>query len=83
MNESRSFFGSGYLSPDGKQLVVVYTNLSDKPVQLIETREGWDSSVAVKTYTTSSVKELQEAVTAPGKPVVLDAASVTTVVYQL
>lgn len=83
MNESRSFFGSGYLSPDGKQLVVVYTNLSDKPVQLIETREGWDSSAAVKTYTTSSVKELQEAVTAPGKPVVLDAASVTTVVYQL
>lgn len=83
MNESRSFFGSAYLSPNGKQLVAVYTNLSDKPVYLKESRVGWNSDADVKTYTTSSVKELKEAIVAPGKPVVLDAGSVTTVVYQL
>lgn len=83
LNESRSFFGSAYVSPEGNQVVAVYSNLSDKPVSLRETRTGWNNPVRVKTYTTTSAKNMEEATIAPGSPVVLDAASVTTVVYQL
>lgn len=84
LNESRSFFGSAWLSPEGDKIVAVYTNLAEKAVRLSETHEGWSSEAkSVTTYTTTAGKNLVEATVATGKPVVLETKSVTTVVYSL
>lgn len=84
LNESRSFFGSAWLSSEGDKLVAVYTNLSDKGVRLNETRKGWGNEPkSITTYTTTSSKNLIEGAVIVGQPVVLDAESVTTVVYSL
>lgn len=83
LNESRSFFGSAWISPGADEVVAVYTNLSDKGVRLIETHEGWGGEpVSVTTYTTTAGKNLKEAAVATDT-VVLEAKSVTTVVYKL
>nr|WP_239060779.1 hypothetical protein [Bacteroides sp. 519] len=82
LNESRSFFGSAWISPDGDKVVAVYTNLSDKGVRLVETHEGWSKEAkSVTTYTTTSSKNLKEATVDVHNNVELDAGSVTTVVY--
>ncbi len=84
LNESRSFFGSAWISPDGDKIVTVYTNLSDKGVRLNETHTGWSGEAkSVTTYTTTGSKNLIESTVAADQSVVLDAGSVTTVVYQL
>lgn len=84
LNESRSFFGSAWISPEGDQIVTVYTNLSEKGVRLSETHKGWSGDAkSVTTYTTTAKKNLQEATVTLGQPVTLDAESVTTVVYKL
>lgn len=84
LNESYSFFGSAWISPEGDKIVTVYTNLSDKGVRLNEMHTGWrNDAKSVTTYTTSGRKNLQEGTVTPGKPVILDAGSVTTVVYNL
>ena len=81
LTESCNFFGSAYISPDGKRVVAVYTNVGNKPVRLNETHTGFGTAASVRTYTTSVDKQLKEAVVAQGESVVLDAKSVTTVVY--
>lgn len=84
LNESRSFFGSAWMSPEGDKIVAVYTNLSAKGVRLVETHEGWSGAAkSITTYTTTTNKKLQEATVAADKTVTLDAESVTTVVYNL
>lgn len=84
LNESRSFFGSAWLSPAGDQVVTVYTNLSDKAVRLNETHVGWKGEAkSIKTYTTTGNKNLTEGTVTSGQSVVLDAGSVTTVIYNL
>lgn len=84
LNEVHNFFGSAWISADGKQIVAVYSNLSDKAVRLDETHEGWSSTPrSITTYTTSATKNLQEKVLASDGTVYLDAGSVTTVVYDL
>lgn len=84
LNESRSFFGSAWLSPEGDRIIAVYTNLSEKGVRLNETHEGWGGEAkSVATYTTTAAKNLTESTVANGTPVVLEAESVTTVVYNL
>ncbi len=84
LNEVVNFFGSAYISPDGKQIVAVYSNLSDKAIRLEETHEGWSGATSsIKTYTTSAGKNLQESVLAADGTVYLDPESVTTVVYEL
>ena len=84
LNESRSFFGSAYASPDGKEIVAVYTNLSSKPVNLVETRLNLGSEVdSIVKYTTSAGSNLKESVLNVEDEVTLDAESVTTVVYKL
>ena len=56
-------------------------NLNER---LSETRQGWNGEItAIKTYTTTQDKDLVEKSYAPDKEVVLDAESVTTVVYTL
>ena len=84
MNENMNFFGSAWISPEGDEIVAVYSNLSDKAVKLIDESEGWNSeSVSVKTYTSSLSKNLKERVVPADGDVYVDANSVTTVVYQL
>ena len=41
LNESMSFFGSAWISPQQDCIVAVYTNLSSKGVRLKETRQNW------------------------------------------
>ncbi|WP_418420043.1 glycoside hydrolase, partial [Alistipes indistinctus] len=84
LNESRNFFGSAWISPESDKIVAVYTNLSEKGVRLNETHTGWDNEVkTVTTYTTTAGKNLKESTVTNGEQVVLDAESVTTVVYNL
>ncbi|MGP1536601.1 glycoside hydrolase [Bacteroides heparinolyticus] len=84
LNETRSFFGSAWISPERDRIVAVYTNLSDRNVRLTETHVGWDSEVpSVTTYTTTGYKSLQEAVVPNGNQVILESGSVTTVIYSL
>ncbi len=84
LDESRSFFGSAWISPSGKEIVAVYTNLSEKGVRLNETHSNWSGSVSkITTYTTSATKELAPATVATDGQVTLDAESVTTVVYSV
>lgn len=84
LNESRSFFGSAYISPEGDEVVTVYTNLSSKPVELIETRKNFGAEVSsIVKYTTAEGSNLQETVLDADESVVLNPKSVTTVVYKL
>ena len=84
LSESMNFFGSAWISPEADEIVTVYTNYSDKGVRLNETREGWNSDVAsITTYTTTQDKNLEEKNYATDEKVILDAESVTTVVYTL
>jgi len=84
LNETRSFFGSAYMSPDGKEIVAVYTNMSDKSAKLVETRTGFSGEVAsIVKYTTSATSSLREEKIAADAAVTLAPASVTTVVYTL
>ena len=84
LNESRSFFGSAWISPENDKIVAVYTNLSEKGVRLNETHTGWDNEIKeVTTYTPTANKNLKESTVTNGEQVVLDAESVTTVVYNL
>lgn len=84
LNESRSFFGSAWISPDGAEIVAVYTNLAEKAVRLGETHVGWSGEAkSITTYTTTGSKNLQEGNVSAGKQVVVEAGSVTTVVYKL
>lgn len=84
LNESMSFFGSAWISPQQDCIVAVYTNLSSKGVRLKETRQNWPGELkSIKTYTTSANKQLVEKILETEDSVVLDAKSVTTVVYEL
>lgn len=83
MKDSRSFFGSAYLSDDESQVVAVYGNLSNKSIKLKETHKGWGDVKSITTYTTSSSKTLEEALVDSNIPIVLDPESVTTIVYHL
>lgn len=84
LSESMNFFGSAWISPEADEIVAVYTNYSDKGVRLNETREGWNGDVAsITTYTTTQDKNLKEKNYATDEKVILDAESVTTVVYTL
>lgn len=84
LNESRSFFGSAWISPESDKIVAVYTNLSEKGVRLNETHTGWNNEVKeVTTYTTTANKNLKESTVTNSQQVILDAESVTTVVYNL
>lgn len=80
--ESRNFFGSAYVSPDGKRLVAVYTNMGTKPVKRNVSVPGWETA-KVRTFTTSASKNLKELHIDAGVQPMLDPESVTTVVYDM
>lgn len=84
LNESRSFFGSAWISPEKDKVVAVYTNLSEKGVRLNETHKNWNRQIkSTITYTTTTAKNLLEAIVSPDQQVVVDAKSVTTIIYNL
>lgn len=80
--ENKDFFGSAYISPDGKTIVAVYTNYDKtRGVTLNNTFASGETPVSVKRYTTTKSKELLEEAFNPADKVFLDPASVTTIVY--
>ncbi len=82
--ENRNFFGSAYISADGRRLVAVYTNYSEKPVRMHITLDGLSGNPSsLRSYTTSASKSLEECQLAVGNEILLDAQSVTTLVYDL
>lgn len=82
LDESLEFFGSAWLSPDSDRLVIVYTNYRDEAVTLDNCPDGLsERPQAVRVYTTSESKQLQERVVSSDESLRLDPESVTTVVY--
>lgn len=81
VNPSTSFFGSAWLSPLGKSLVVVYTNTTSKVIEPDMNITGIGKYTSVKRYVTSASKNLEEDIPKDGKYEV-DAQSVTTFVFQ-
>lgn len=80
-NPSNSFFGTAWLSPDNKRLVVVYTNMTSKSIKTDLNIDGLGKYSTVKQYTTSSSKNLQESIVSDNDLVVVP-RSVTTYVYE-
>lgn len=79
LDESREFFGTAYVAPDGSRIVLVITNADrEKGVSLDLQVSGAKS---VYTYTNTESKHLQEARFNPADKVFVDPYSVTTVVY--
>lgn len=81
-NESKDFFGTAYISPDGNQIVAVYTNMNrDKGVTLDNSFVKDRKPKSVYTYTSSEDKQLKQVQFNTKDKVFLDPYSVTTVVY--
>ncbi|MBP9981206.1 MAG: beta-glycosidase, partial [Parabacteroides sp.] len=85
-NASSLFMGSAYVAPDGKRLVAVYTNISDKRIAVNTALSGVSGKTvsSVKMYTTSQTSDLQEEVVAGAsadKQLVIPARAVVTIVY--
>lgn len=85
MIDSESFFGNGWISPDGKTIVCVYTNRqAERGVKLKVDYHAFPSMpTKVMTYTTTETKDLQGKEWSTNWPVVCEPSSVTTVVYTL
>lgn len=80
---SRELFGSAYLSPDGKQLVAVYTNLSSTQFDAKAQLDGINIS-SIRAYTTNATQNLAERTIADAESAILiNPQSVVTVVYEL
>lgn len=82
LNDNQRFFGSAYLSPDGKTLVAVYTNYGNKPIAIAET-EIASRAQSIDTYTTTATAGLTRHAVEKDERPIISAKSVTTVVYQL
>ena len=79
----RTFFGTGFLSPDGSRLVLVMSNLNASDMQFRLTLNGVSPKTATS-YTTSRKKSLQQkSLDATATEFTLDASSVTTFVFDL
>ena len=80
LNESKNFFGSAYMAPDGSRLVVVLTNY-DKTNGVTVNMDRPEGTKAVFTYTTTADKNLKQERFNLNDKVFIDPASVTTIVY--
>lgn len=80
--QGESFFGAGFVSPDEKTFVAVYTNKGDQVKQLnVDPQMGTVKSI--KSYTTSETANLREQViNGIGTPLSLPGKSVVTVKYE-
>ena len=81
-NEDKDFFGTAYVSPDGKTVVAVYTNYDkEKGVTLTNSFDNGKTPKTVTRYTTTATRHLEEDRFNVADNVFLEPASVTTVVY--
>ncbi len=81
--ESTTFFGSAYVSPEGDQIVAVFTNFTDKLVNPTFTFENLDREIeSVERYLTNSASDLRLKTDYDGLFRV-EANSVTTIVINL
>lgn len=80
--QSNKFFGVAFISPDKDKLVVVYTNISDKRIEIVNNFQGLGKEVvSFEQYTTSSAKDLRKESIRDKN--VVPAKSVSTFVYEL
>ncbi len=80
LDESKDFFGSAYVSPDSKTMVIVLTNY-DKTNGVTVDMARPAGTQAVFTYTTTADKNLKQSRFNLNDKVFIDPASVTTIVY--
>ena len=82
-NFDRTFFGTGFISPDGKRIVVVMSNLNAASMDFRLNLKGV-SPTSLKSYTTTLRKNLQQqALEASRAEFTLEPNSVTTFVFDL
>lgn len=81
--ETKDFFGSAWMSPEGNKLVVVYTNMNKQKGITLDASFGGLNPQIVQVYTTTEKKHLKYARFNPNDRVFLAPASVTTIVYTL
>jgi hypothetical protein len=82
-DSSKEVFGSAYISPNGKKVVAVYTNLSSTSYN-VKAKMNDVIVTGIKTYTTSSSQNLEEKVIIDeGSPILVNPNSVVTVVYDV
>lgn len=81
-NQNNQFFGTAYLSPEKDKLVIVYTNCTQKSIQIENTFEGLGKEVGdYEQYTTSASKDLRKE--PDYQKGLIPARSVSTFVYTL
>lgn len=80
-NESKDFFGSAWMSPDGSKIVAVYTNMNSNNGVTLNASFGGRTPQIVQRYTTTSKKHLRYDRFNKADKVFLEPYSVTTVVY--
>lgn len=80
--QNNKFFATAFLSPENDKLVVVYTNCTDKSIQITNEFSGLDKQVGdFEQYTTSAVKNLRRE--PDYQKGLLPAKSVSTFIYTL
>ena len=82
-NYDRTFFGTGFISPDGKRIVVVMSNLNAAEMEVRLSLKGV-TPTTLTSYTTTQRKNLQQqALNASTTVFKLEGSSVTTFVFDL
>ncbi len=82
-NETKDFFGSAWLSPEGDKLVAVYVNTNKSKGISLDATFGNISPKIVQRYSTTEKDHLKYERFNPKDKVFLDPNSVTTIVYTL
>ena len=82
-NTSKDLFGSAYISPNKKEIVAVYTNLSTKQYDAKANIKNVEIE-SIKTYTTNQSQDLAENTISDAQAsILINPNSVVTVVYKL
>ena len=81
VNESKDFFGTAWISPEGDRVVVVCTNYDAKNGMNLNVDGLPGTPKAIHRYTTTASKNLQQDYFKVGDTVFAEPHSVTTVVY--
>lgn len=80
--ESKDFFGTAYISPEGNQIVVVVSNFNkERGVMLDNTFAGVGTPKSIYRYTTTSTKHLKEDRFNVADKVFVEPYSISTIVY--
>lgn len=83
MSESKDFFGTAWLSPDGNRLVLVVTNYDKEKgaaINIPETSLPGTPKV-IQRFTTTEKRNLEQDYFKVGDPVFVEPHSVSTIIY--